>query len=174
VPAELVDEVSCVQLEILQLRQWIGQLKGIVKTLAEDCRSMEDQQGGGKQWNFGAHAEGKGKSLLLFLSNTDAHLEQSLDRLATLDELARSFLEHHRRHRDTGINNILLTLTVATAVFMPAQLLAGIYGTNFVDEAGDPSIPELRWQYGYPLFVVSCVAIITLGSAMACWCVRGG
>jgi len=170
-PAEYINEVSSVRLEMQELRQWMGQLKGILKTLSADCSAI-NQRGNVMPWNFGAHAEGRGKSLLLFLSSTDAHLEQSLDRLSTLDELARSFLEHHQRHREAFINNILLTLTVATAVFMPAQLLAGIYGTNFVDEDGNPSIPELRWKYGYTYFLLASVSIVVFGLLLAFVCLR--
>jgi len=168
-PAEHVDEVLKVRLELQELRQWVGQTKGILKTLAEDCRTYHGQ---GEGWSFGAHAEGKGKSLLLFLSGTDAHLEQTADRLATLDDLARNFAEHHERHRNNFLNNILLTLTIATAVFMPAQLMAGIYGMNFVDDEGVPTIPELRWEFGYYYFLLAALGMIVAGLVLACVCIR--
>jgi len=170
-PATYVDEVSQMRLEMQELCQWIGQLRGILKTLTTDCKALVKNDGV-IPWNFGAHAEGKGKSLLLFLSSTDATLEQSLDRMTMLDDLAKTFLDDTQRHREAFMNNILLTLTVATAVFMPAQLLAGIYGTNFVDEDGEPGIPELKWKYGYVFFLLSSIGIIMFGLVLAFVCLR--
>jgi len=169
--SEYIDEVSNVRQELRELRQWLNQIRGMLKTLSTDCRAT-DNEAAVVPWNFGAHAEGRGKSLLLFLSSTDANLEQSMDRLSTLDELAVSFLHQHQRHRESFMNNILLTLTVATAVFMPAQLLAGIYGTNFVNEEGNPSIPELTWKYGYPFFLCLCAFVLLSGLGLALFCLR--
>eukprot|EP00420_Gonyaulax_spinifera_P000969 CAMPEP_0197936986 /NCGR_PEP_ID=MMETSP1439-20131203/115825_1 /TAXON_ID=66791 /ORGANISM="Gonyaulax spinifera, Strain CCMP409" /LENGTH=42 /DNA_ID= /DNA_START= /DNA_END= /DNA_ORIENTATION= len=42
------------------------------------------------------------------------------------------------------MNNMIFVLTAATAVFLPAQFFAGVYGMNFVDEDGRPTIPELK------------------------------
>lgn len=52
-------------------------------------------------------------------------------------------------------NAILKIFSVATIVFMPPTLIAGIYGMNF------DRLPELHWQLGYPwalgLMVASAV-----------------
>ena len=45
-------------------------------------------------------------------------------------------------------NNIFKILSVASLVFMPPTLIAGIYGMNF------KLIPELEWHWGYPMAVV--------------------
>jgi len=170
-PEKYIEEVSNVRLELQELRQWVGQLKAIIKTLVTDCQAI-NRRGDVLPWNFGAHAEGRGKGLLPFLGSTDAHLDQTVDRLHTLDEVARTFLEHHERYRDGFLNNVLLTLTVATAVFLPAQLLAGIYGTNFVNQDGDPAIPELTWSFGYHYFVAMSLGIIIAGGCLAFCCLR--
>lgn len=41
------------------------------------------------------------------------------------------------------MNQIMKTLTVVTAVFIPLTFIAGIYGMNF------SNMPELHWQWGY-------------------------
>ena len=52
-------------------------------------------------------------------------------------------------------NNIIKIFSVAAVVFMPPTLIASIYGMNFTH------MPELDWQFGYPLaFVVMVVAAI--------------
>ena len=45
-------------------------------------------------------------------------------------------------------------LTVITAIFMPLTLIAGWYGMNFTQ------MPELAWQYGYPLVIIISVLIV--------------
>ena len=42
-------------------------------------------------------------------------------------------------------NNIIKIFSIAAGVFLPPTLIASIYGMNF------SYMPELRWQYGYPL-----------------------
>ncbi|WP_128253463.1 magnesium transporter CorA family protein [Falsirhodobacter deserti] len=42
-------------------------------------------------------------------------------------------------------NQIIKVLSVATALFLPPTLVGTVYGMNF------DNMPELGWQYGYPL-----------------------
>merc|ERR1712003_335611 len=46
-----------------------------------------------------------------------------------------------------SMNQALFVLTVATAVFLPAQFLAGVYGMNF-----SSGMRMLDWEYGYYVF----------------------
>lgn len=48
-------------------------------------------------------------------------------------------------------NNIFKVLSVASLIFMPPTLLAGIYGMNF------QLMPELHWHYGYPIAIALMV-----------------
>jgi len=43
-------------------------------------------------------------------------------------------------------NEIMKTLTIFAALFIPLTFIAGIYGMNF------EVIPELKWKYGYIFF----------------------
>ncbi|MBI2719422.1 MAG: magnesium transporter CorA family protein [Rhizobiales bacterium] len=45
-------------------------------------------------------------------------------------------------------NGIIKIFSVAAVVFLPPTLVASIYGMNF------KLIPELQWEYGYPLAIV--------------------
>eukprot|EP00435_Cladocopium_sp_Y103_P029206 s793_g7.t1 len=60
------------------------------------------------------------------------------------------------------LNDILFVLTTATALFAPVQFLAGVYGMNFAID-GDPTIPELKLEYGY-LYFWAIVIIYIFGS----------
>jgi magnesium transporter len=55
-------------------------------------------------------------------------------------------------------NNISRILSVAAALFLPATLIASIYGMNFT------VMPELHWFAGYPVAL-----LLMLGSAYLSW-----
>jgi len=57
------------------------------------------------------------------------------------------------------LNDILFVLTTATALFAPVQFLAGVYGMNFAVN-GDPTIPELKMEYGYLYFWIIVIAYL--------------
>jgi len=48
-------------------------------------------------------------------------------------------------------SNIIKIFTIAAGVFLPPTLIASIYGMNFAH------MPELRWQFGYPLALIAMV-----------------
>lgn len=175
------DEASKVRLELQELRQWVGQLKLIMNHLETDCNGdagTDGTFGSGKEsvpWNFGAHSRGDGRSMLLFIRRTQDSLDQTVDRLQMLDDFAKQFGEEFAKHQGAFQTKTVFLLTCATAVFLPGQFVTGIFGMNFQDESGTPTIPELNWQRGYLYFwcvvgiLISCGLII-----MGCWlCNRG-
>ena len=52
-------------------------------------------------------------------------------------------------------NEIMRVLTVFSVFFMPLTFIVGIYGMNF------KYMPELDWQYGYPVVLLLMVGIST-------------
>jgi magnesium transporter len=50
-------------------------------------------------------------------------------------------------------------LTIMASIFIPLSFLAGLYGMNFDSEASPWNMPELRFRYGYPIFLLVLVAI---------------
>lgn len=62
-------------------------------------------------------------------------------------------------------NEVMRILTVFSVIFMPLNLIAGIYGMNF------EFIPELKNPYGYP-FTLALMALIA--AAMSYWIVKRG
>lgn len=74
-------------------------------------------------------------------------LFENLERLASLcqlnQELAVDLLNTHLSLLSHKLNQVMRVLTIATVIFLPLGLLAGIYGMNF------ELMPELGWKYGY-------------------------
>lgn len=162
-PQEYVEEVARVRLELQQLRQWSGQLKTIVHHLEGDCRGTTDAANE-MLWNFGADSRGQGKSMLIFLRHTQDDIDQVVDRLSVLDDVAANFTAAIDRLKSNFMNQILFLLTGATTVFLPAQFLAGVYGMNFVGEDGEPAVPELTWgKEGYLFFWIMAGTMFVTG-----------
>jgi magnesium transporter len=89
---------------------------------------------------------------------------EHLERLTSLchlnQELASDLLNTHLNLVSHRLNNIMRILTIATVIFLPLSLLAGIYGMNF------QSMPELTWHYGYfGVLGVMAVIVVTLIAA---------
>lgn len=50
-------------------------------------------------------------------------------------------------------NEIMRTLTIISMFFMPLTFIVGVYGMNFT------FMPELQWHYGYPIIMLSMLAL---------------
>lgn len=85
-------------------------------------------------------------------------LFENLDRLAGLcqlnQELAVDLLNTHLSLLSHRLNQVMRVLTIATVIFLPLSLLAGLYGMNFA------YIPELAWRYGYFAVLGAMAAVV--------------
>lgn len=71
-----------------------------------------------------------------------------------LREYALQIREVYQSALDLRQNSIMQTLTIVTTIFLPLSLIAGWYGMNFTN------MPELSWEYGYPVIVVVSAAVV--------------
>lgn len=79
-------------------------------------------------------------------------LEQIEDDMATLDS-ATHFFFSAQSHK---MNEIMKTLTIVSAIFIPLTFIAGVYGMNF------ENMPELKAENGY-FITIAIMFIITIG-----------
>ena len=86
-------------------------------------------------------------------SGATIYLRDVLDNLEGCDEEVRQLLlaceavdEEADKHQSRQMDQTLYTLTVISAVFLPAQFLTGVWGMNFED------MPELQRSWGYEMF----------------------
>ena len=63
------------------------------------------------------------------------------------------------------MNQVMTTLTIMAAIFIPLTFLAGIYGMNF------SHMPELSWEWGYfgILGIMLLVTVSLIGLARLLW-----
>nr|WP_133580113.1 magnesium/cobalt transporter CorA [Aureibacillus halotolerans] len=102
------------------------------------------------------------------LSHIQAHkayFRDIHDHLLKLTELVESSREMTSDMRDSyqtinsnRMNQIMMTLTIVSTIFIPLTFIAGVYGMNFA------YMPELQTSYGYfvALIVMALITIIML------------
>lgn len=106
------------------------------------------------------------------------HLNEAYDDAHQLSERCSVLVQTYERTLERGqermqqltaerLNKTLFVLTAFTTMFAPAQFIAGVYGMNFVDADGMPSIPELKWVHGYRDFWLLIAGYLLVGSIIA-------
>lgn len=82
-------------------------------------------------------------------------------RLSASVQLLRDSLnqlrEAYQAMLDYNLNSVIRVLTVLATIFLPLTLIVGWYGMNFVH------MPELEWEYGYPLVIAGSVLVVLVG-----------
>ncbi|WP_113929007.1 magnesium/cobalt transporter CorA [Bacillus sp. P14.5] len=103
---------------------------------------------------------------LNFLKEHHLYYNDVYDHLLKLVEMLESYREFSSDIRDNYLsinsdkmNNIMMTLTVITTIFMPLTFIAGLYGMNFA------YMPELDERNGY-FIVLGIMGLIALGMFM--------
>lgn len=96
-----------------------------------------------------------------FLRDCYDHAIQIIDIIENYRELVSSIMDIYLSAVSMRTNEVMRVLTVISSVFMPLTFLVGVYGMNFNTEAGPWNMPELKSPYGYPLFWVACIIIVT-------------
>src|SRR5262249_50525553 len=111
--------------------------------------------------------------MLLFLSNEAETMRWPKDTRSQLQSMRRDIqsLSDHATYLSNKItflldamlgvvqieqNNVIKIFSVAAVVLMPPTLVASIYGMNF------KHMPELDWQFAYPLALLLMVAAAVL------------
>jgi magnesium transporter len=79
-------------------------------------------------------------------------LLESIDALDQRMDAAENLFFSMQGHR---MNQVMTTLTIMAAIFIPLTFMAGIYGMNF------SNMPELEWEWGY-FSLLGLMVIVTL------------
>lgn len=85
-----------------------------------------------------------------------ARAQRLVNGVRALNESLTQLREMLDAQLNYALNNIMKVFTLITSVFLPLTLIVGWYGMNF------RHMPELEWQYAYPLLAGFCVALVAL------------
>jgi Mg2+ and Co2+ transporter CorA len=98
-----------------------------------------------KTWPEAATAQESRERELLQVRSRDVleHIERVVHHVRRLEQSAETAVQMHFNAQSNRTNDIMRTLTALTAIFLPLNLIAGIFGMNF------EFIPLLHLQSGF-------------------------
>ncbi|WP_210587528.1 magnesium and cobalt transport protein CorA [Streptomyces sp. GESEQ-35] len=92
-----------------------------------------------------------------YFRDVSDHLLRAKEQIAAFDELLNSILQAHLAQVTVAQNEDMRKITAWAAIVAVPTMVCGVYGMNF------DHMPELHWQFGYPLVIaVISVACFSL------------
>lgn len=80
-------------------------------------------------------------------------MDRYLGNVRALQDTVAQLREAYQSQLAIQQNDLMKIFTLVTVIFLPLTLVVGWYGMNFVN------MPELHWQYGYPVIIGVCVLV---------------
>ena len=129
--------------ELLMLRRYIWPQRTVINSLIRDGSDFLTQEN------------------RIYLQDVYDHIVQLLDILETYREVSSSLMDVYLSSVSNRMNDVMKLLTVISTIFIPLTFIAGVYGMNFNPEVSPLNMPELNWDWGYPvcLGVMGAIAI---------------
>jgi magnesium transporter len=90
---------------------------------------------------------------VVLLQDVYDHVLRAIDLLDSGRELMGNAVDAHLAIISNRMNSVMKKMTSWGAILLGSTLIAGIYGMNF------KNMPELDWQWGYPLTVLLMFAL---------------
>lgn len=90
------------------------------------------------------------KPTRVFLRDCLDHSKQANELTQFYRDTASGLLNTFLAYEGHKTNEIFKVLTMISAVFIPLNFIAGVYGMNFARNESPFNMPELSWYYGYP------------------------
>jgi magnesium transporter len=138
---ETLRRIHALKRQLLFLRRAVWPLREVTNNLSRsECPFLQE-------------------STKVFIRDVYDHVVQIVDTIETLREMVSASLDIYLSSISYRLNAVMKVLTIITTIFMPLTFIVGIYGMNF------EHMPELKWEWGYPLVVgvMVMIAIAMLG-----------
>ena len=84
----------------------------------------------------------------IYIRDLYDHAIQIMDAIESFRDIASGLLDIYLSSLSNKMNEIMKTLTIFAAIFIPLTFIAGVYGMNF------KHMPELECRYGYPIIII--------------------
>lgn len=133
--------------------------------ICEDQRSsIQDWIEAVKTWSDAETVAEKREHELLQVRSRDVleHIERVVHHVRRLEQSVETAVQMHFNAQSHRTNEIMRTLTVLTAIFLPLNLIAGIFGMNF------EFIPLLHRNSGF-WWAMGSMALIAASLALFFW-----
>jgi magnesium transporter len=139
--SNLMDELFDIRHEMSKLRRTLVPMRDLLYRISNSGRlnSLKEEK--------------------LYFNDVYDHLIKQVEMLESYRDFSADIRDNYLSINSDKMNNIMMTLTVITTIFMPLTFIAGLYGMNFV------YMPELNEHSGYfiVLGVMAVIALIMFG-----------
>lgn len=135
---QTLEKIHALKRELLGLRRAIWPQRDAINALIRDGNSLISHD------------------VQIYLRDCYDHAIQVLDMVETYRELSASLMDVYLSSISNRMNEVMKFLTVISSIFIPLTFIAGVYGMNFNTEKSRWNMPELNWEWGYPI----CIAVM--------------
>lgn len=104
-----------------------------------------------------------GKHARLYLRDCADHAAHVLDLVDSYRDMSGAVMELLLSTQNRQLNETMRMLTMISTIFIPLSFVVGVYGMNFDTEASPWNMPELGWEFGYPMILL---LLLTIGVGM--------
>ncbi|WP_201715177.1 magnesium/cobalt transporter CorA [Rossellomorea arthrocnemi] len=135
--SDLMDELFDIRHDMSKLRRTLVPMRDLLYRISNSGRldTLKEEQ--------------------LYFNDVYDHLIKLVEMLESYREFSSDIRDNYLSINSDKMNNIMMTLTVITTIFMPLTFIAGLYGMNFV------YMPELDERRGY-FIVLGIMGLIAL------------
>lgn len=94
------------------------------------------------------------KETKVYIRDLYDHTVQIIEAIETYRDVLSGMVDLYLSSVSNKMNAIMKVLTIIATIFIPLTFIAGVYGMNF------KHMPELDWQYGYPLVLFFMALVV--------------
>ncbi|MDF2879725.1 MAG: corA [Clostridiaceae bacterium] len=132
---ETLKEIYELKREMIIFRKAVWPLREVVNSLQRGDLSLINE------------------STLVYFKDVYDHVYEIIDTSQLFIDIITGMLDTYLSSVSNKMNEVMKFLTIFSTIFIPVTFLAGVYGMNF------KNIPELSWQYSYPMFWIIVIGI---------------
>ncbi len=125
------EQIYVMKREVLELRRAVMPLVAPMHKLTEGFSSLVPHE------------------VRSYFRNVDDHLSTVAERVAGFNEILTTLVDAMLARISMRQNNDMRKITAYAGLISVPTMIAGIYGMNF------DVMPELHWNFGYPMVIVS-------------------
>jgi magnesium transporter len=131
----LIRQVHLLKRELLVLRKSVWPLRETISAAQKTDSNLIDN------------------STKIYFRDLYDHTIQVIEAIETFRDMTSGMLELYVSNTSNRLNAVMKVLTIIATIFIPLTFMAGVYGMNF------QYMPELRWQWGYPMALLSMALV---------------
>lgn len=90
---------------------------------------------------------------LVYIRDMYDHVVQVIETVEIYRDMLSGMLDIYLSTVSNKMSEVMKMLTIISTIFIPLTFIAGVYGMNFAH------MPELEWEYGYPLVLAVMLGI---------------